>query len=820
MNYYKKMFLWLFLCLGIQGVTAQNFTPFEEVVLLKNDVFTADFEGYQPQVIQKSNATTRFLGTKPHFQIEYTPDSNYTGVDTLIVEYSDSESWFRSKIKYLSLVMNVVASTVDPVQDYFQMNAGDTLNADVLSNDVSSVGILDIKALPIAMNGQASVQTGLLQFIPDAGFTGITTVQYQVCDSLGTCDFEYVTIQVLGSSFSSDTIDVAVKQDESITLPLPKEGFTILDSSREGSLEMIGEVALEYVPAEGYYGLDSFQVELSNGDARLYRAQVLERKDKRNSLVDDVAYTEINQEVWIDVQKNDVTDNFKPRTIKQPGLGSLFYVDSVGMYRYVPPLDIESIESFDYGLKGGKIDEKATATVYINDGHPDVRSTYRFTTPVDESLVIRYDLPIDGHEFKLKTAPPIGQVDIFNTDTTVVVECDSVSGSHFIVFKPGNSFLGPHVFTLEHCVKGTSFCVDVDIIVETTLPKGGSCYCMDDCVWSGDINYDGRVDMKDLLPLAHHLGLSGSVRSSAKLDWKAQRATDWNQSVMNSKVDLKHADTDGNGKLNASDTLGIAQNYHREHSMVPQLVGPSRSFAWYLEPRFDTVKAGELAVIDVVFGNRQYPIEDMEGVAYTVNFSPHVKYDSSSLQVTHHPGSFLTSNSPFLGMDVQPKYRQIDVGLARTSGTDAHGFGVINTVEIIVDEDLSGFKSSNGIVPMLVTIDNIQGISSNGEQFSMPGTEVIIYVDYGNRPVPFNEDRITVWPNPAQGVFNVHLNGDAEMQSAQMYSMDGQLIETWKEIHPDKQRFIVDYYQRGAYLLRIKTTQGVATKKIQLLGHQ
>lgn len=252
--------------------------------------------------------------------------------------------------------------------------------------------------------------------------------------------------------------------------------------------------------------------------------------------------------------------------------------------------------------------------------------------------------------------------------------------------------------------------------------------------------------------------------------------------------------------------------------MVPQLVGPSRQYAWYLQPRFDTVKAGELAVIDVVFGNSVYPIEDMEGVAYTVNFSPHVKYDSASAHVTHHPASFLTDHSPYLGMFKQPRYRQIDVGQVRTSGTTASGFGVINTLEIIVDEDLAGFKSNNGIIPFQIHLHGAKGISTTGETFDLPEAVVTMYADYGNREVPFGPDRLTVWPNPNKGVFNVHLNGDEKMLSARLYSADGRLIQTWEEIDADRERIIVDQPAQGVHILQVLTTAGAVSKKIQLMA--
>ena len=156
--------------------------------------------------------------------------------------------------------------------------------------------------------------------------------------------------------------------------------------------------------------------------------------------------------------------------------------------------------------------------------------------------------------------------------------------------------------------------------------------------------------------------------------------------------------------------------------------------------------------------------------------------------------------------------------LGRTSGTEANGFGTVTTLEFIVEDDLAGIKSTSGIVPFTIELDGAQGMSVTGETFSMPGTRVTMYIDYGNQEVPFSADRLTIWPNPSRGVFNAHLNGQEEMLAAQLYASDGRLIRAWDGIDPDRQRFVVSPDLVGTYILRIQTTAGVVSKKIQLIG--
>lgn len=824
MNVYFKHLLVSLLVLAFFPSNGQNtIVPFEPITILKNTDFSRSFVGYQPQTIAKQHGSVQITGSKPNFSFEYTPDSNFVGTDTLIIQIQDSEDWFRHQLMYLSYIIEVRPSTVYAYHDYFTVQLNDSaVILDITVNDSTSAGAINIAQLPLVNFGDATVIGQQIEFTPERDYTGLAYVSYVICDSLGACDNGAVTISVVDSTLSvpNDTLRAVTKEDVEFSQPLPDVVYTVSDSAEHGEVVFLAPDLFKYIPDAGYFGKDSFKLlNSTHGSHRLYRVDVLERKDNRSTLVDDVIFTAVNHPVWFDVQENDVSDNFGVKTLKHPALGTLIYVDSVDQYKYTPPQNIESIETFEYGLKGGRINEKATGTIYINDGHPEGAHTYFFETYRNEPFVVQYEIPIDEHEFKLKYPPVAGfAADIYNHDTTIVVGCDTITGSHLLVLTPAHNFYGPYTFNFEHCVEGTSICRDINITLFSNAELAPGCVCKDNCVWSGDINYDGRVNMKDLLPLAHHIGESGATRNNTTTNWEAQYADLWQQNIDGTNIDLKHADTDGDGILGENDTLAISNNYYREHGLVPELVGPSRQYAFYLEPRFDTVLAGELAVVDVVFGAVNYPIVDMEGVAYTLNFAPHVEYDSASMKVTNSATSFLTYNSPYLDMSKQPRYRQVDVGVARTNGSVSSGYGVISTLEFIVDDDLYGFRYEDGVLPLTINLRDAVGMSGSGATYSLPDAEVTLYLNVAGYELPFNADRVTVWPNPARGVVNLHLNGTEEMLSASLWTMDGRLVQTWKEIDADHQRLVMDENLSGMYILRVETTAGAVAKKLQLIN--
>ncbi len=82
-----------------------------------------------------------------------------------------------------------------------------------------------------------------------------------------------------------------------------------------------------------------------------------------------------------------------------------------------------------------------------------------------------------------------------------------------------------------------------------------------DTIFPGDTNADWIVDARDILPIARYLGLTGSPRTNASLNWIGQ-----NLSGPFDPIEAAYADCDGDGKVEAEDVLGIVQNWYATRS--------------------------------------------------------------------------------------------------------------------------------------------------------------------------------------------------------------------------------------------------------------
>lgn len=88
-----------------------------------------------------------------------------------------------------------------------------------------------------------------------------------------------------------------------------------------------------------------------------------------------------------------------------------------------------------------------------------------------------------------------------------------------------------------------------------------------ECVYPGDLNFDGRVDEKDVIPLGMHYGARGYPRVDQTTDFSRKASVDWGSSLIaNPNVDLKHVDADGNGYIDIADFNVISANWEDTHN--------------------------------------------------------------------------------------------------------------------------------------------------------------------------------------------------------------------------------------------------------------
>ena len=74
-----------------------------------------------------------------------------------------------------------------------------------------------------------------------------------------------------------------------------------------------------------------------------------------------------------------------------------------------------------------------------------------------------------------------------------------------------------------------------------------------------------------------------------------------------------------------------------------------------------------------------------------------------------------------------------------------------------------------------------------------------------------------IFPNPGSDALNIHFNGRNTILAYKLFDSMGNLIETNDEINTQSHTINTEAYPTGMYVLRLVTTEGVISKKIQII---
>ncbi|MFN5318707.1 MAG: tandem-95 repeat protein [Bacteroidia bacterium] len=132
-----------------------------------------------------SNGT---IDINPDGTFTYVPDSNYYGLDTVIVNVCDQGIPLPELCVPDTIIILVLPVNDPPIieNEYESISFGDTLNGNILTNDADLETPLNADTVLIdgPNNGTFTLNTdGSYTYIPNDGFTGIDTIVIAVCDS-------------------------------------------------------------------------------------------------------------------------------------------------------------------------------------------------------------------------------------------------------------------------------------------------------------------------------------------------------------------------------------------------------------------------------------------------------------------------------------------------------------------------------------------------------------------------------------------------------------------------------------------------------------
>ena len=206
---------------------------------------------------------------------------------------------------------------------------------------------------------------------------------------------------------------------------------------------------------------------------------------------------------------------------------------------------------------------------------------------------------------------------------------------------------------------------------------------------------------------------------------------------------LNHADCDGNGVINDDDTLAIYQNYGATHNKNQTSTNNKSAPYISLSSNKSTYILGDTVKLDVIIGNGNMLIDEIYGLAYSVNFD-NSKIKTGSVQF-HYENNFLGKISESLKLTkVFENSGTIETAYTRKNQRDTSGYGKIGELSFIINESISSLGYTD------ISISNYKAVKVNGQEVLLNTESYSIYVneDYTNIQQINKETKIQVFPNP------------------------------------------------------------------------
>ncbi|TXF87071.1 T9SS type A sorting domain-containing protein [Neolewinella aurantiaca] len=817
-----KLVLLFLLTVVISDVSAQGF---EDLQTVKNQAVTFEFfSRFAPVMgrLPEHGSVDLEEGPTTYYTLTYTPDADYIGSDDmLLVSFP-----YQVNVAFTEFNISVDEAKITANHDLASTVAGTPVTIPVLSNDTSNVGTLSLVSVPVANAGTAEIVDNQVVFTPEPGFSGLTDFNYVIC-TYGVCDLGTVSVNVTpdGDDTAGDTIRVFTIRDQPQFIFAPADA-TPAGEPASGSMVSI-EGVMAYQPDEDFIG-DEYLSYVSPGASAptVFHITVLDL-ERNQFAVEDRAYAPVDGTAKLNVLHNDLYNVLADCiSFGAPQFGTLTETARKGEVVYTAPEGWSGVDQFTYSSMPPGCDgepELQTVYVFVSNFAPAEDET-TLTTPAGTPVRLTYDADGGAVSWSVVDYPAFG---------TII--SDSVSGA--LSYLPLASALAQtDELTLAYCLNedeagDCEYRTEVTVTINVTAEDVNACID-EDCVWPGDTNNDGVVDVGDLLPIGLAMGSSGTPRLTANPSgWSAQYGEDWATDL--NGLNHKYIDANGDQVISSLDTQVVMENLGLQHRLRAEQQ-TFTTFQLSLSGPLDA-EPGDLIVLDINAGNNVVIVEDVFGFRFSFDYDTDY-VNPTSVDVNFDEASWMSYDSPILSLtDNHQEEGRINTAVTRTSSEGISGFGPIGTLGVVIVEDVFGFfgeydgpvSDSAGDITTTLGGDEAVAMNAAGHLDAVrvapyelkikrrPATEVENFA-----PAEANtylDGKLLAYPNPTAGNLVVHLNGQQEFTTLQLTDVTGRTVLSEQGLNTNHRELSLAGLANGIYTLTITTEDGVVNRKVELI---
>ena len=460
-------------------VTEDNPRAFTTAELLDNDT---DPDTGDVLHIAAVNTTPNTHGTvvlNPNGTVTYTPTTNYSGPADFTYTVADTTNTPSANTATVTLTVTPIEDAPIAAADTYTITEGHTLDIaapGVLTNDTDPDG--DTPRVIMFNNPQHGTLTngasdGSFTYVPDDGYLGTDTFNYQISDGTGQPQYATgtITITVIANRppvTATDTYTIT----EGHTLDIAAPGVLTNDTDPDGDTPRVimfnnpqhgtltngaSDGSFTYVPDDGYLGTDTFNYQISDGTGQPQYATgtiTITVIANRPPVTATDTYT-ITEGHTLDIAApgvltNDTDpDGDTPRVImfNNPQHGTLTNGASDGSFTYVPDDGYLGTDTFNYQISDGTGQPQyatGTITITVIANRPPVTATDTYTITEGHTLdiaapgVLTNDTDPDGDT---------PRVIMFNNPQHGTLTNGASDGS--FTYVPDDGYLGTDTFNYQ-----------------------------------------------------------------------------------------------------------------------------------------------------------------------------------------------------------------------------------------------------------------------------------------------------------------------------------------------------------------------------------
>lgn len=470
-----------------------------------------------------------------------------------------------------------------------------------------------------------------------------------------------------------------------------------------------------------------------------------------------------------DLSNGTLTVNTTP--VSMPSNGTVT-IDALGNFTYTPNAGFVGLDNFSYEVcDGTPICDIATVSL---DVQPAPLPVYNIT----DTLVLGETYPM---YYCLSDSA------FYLSDTLDNAVMTFVNDSCFTIY--GDN-LGTDVVTLSSSYEVVNF--------QITVVNG---------VWPGDTDDDALVNNVDLLNIGLAYGTVGVPRNPQSILWNGYLADDWSNTFPNG-LNAKHADTDGNGTINADDTLAIMQNWGLTYNKN----GGRNGAPIYLETDSMTIINDSIAYIPIMLADVQTPVTNIYGLAFTINYSANLVQDSS-IMVQFQPSWLGTAGIDMISIAKDFYDDELtEVAVTRIDGANVSGGGQIGRICFTIQDDI--IRGVDSIFTFEIT--GVTAINNTAATVDIQGVSRDIHweriLEIANNTSKIDlANHIKIYPNPATDYLNIDTKG-VQIETITVYDMTGRQVLNTQNLTSNQLN--ISTLSKGMYIVHIKTNLGVWNEKI------